>query len=155
MEKMRKSDRQMSDEKATKVLSEAVYGILSTVGEDGYPYGIPVNFALVNNILYFHCATEGKKLRNIEYNPKVSFVAVGENKVLAEQFSMHYESVMAFGKASEVIDVEEKVQVLMLLVNKYSKAFEMPGEAYARRAVDKTRIYQMEIEHMSGKERLK
>lgn len=155
MEKMRKSNRQMTDEKALKVLSDAVYGILSTVGEDGYPYGVPVNFALVNHRLYFHCATEGKKLRNIDYNPKVSFVAIGENEVLAEQFSMYYESVMAFGKATEVIDLEEKVQVLMLLVKKYSKAFEMPGEAYARRAVDKTRVYQMEIEHMSGKERLK
>jgi nitroimidazol reductase NimA-like FMN-containing flavoprotein (pyridoxamine 5'-phosphate oxidase superfamily) len=155
MEKMRRSDRQMSEEKAIKVLSDAVYGILSTVGEDGYPYGVPVNFALVNNRLYFHCAVEGKKLRNIAFNPKVSFVAMGENEVLAEQFSMSYESVMAFGKASEVIDVEEKVQVLMLLVKKYSKSFEMPGETYARRAVDKTRIYEIEIEHMSGKERLK
>lgn len=153
MEKMRKIERQMADEKAVEILSNGIYGILSTIGEDGYPYGVPMNYFMANEKLYFHCATEGKKLRNLAFNPKASFVVMGENKVLAEQFSMSFESVMAFGSVSEIVEQEEKVQALMGLVGKYSKSFEIPGEAYARRAVDKTRVYQMTIEHISGKER--
>lgn len=154
MEKMRRSDRQMTDEKALKLLSEAVYGMLNTIGDDGYPYGVPVNHAVADGKIYFHCATEGKKLRNLNFSPKASFVVVGQNEVLAEKFSMSYESAMAFGTASEVTEKEAKIKALMLLVKKYSPDFEAAGDEYARRAVDKTRIYQIDIEHLSGKERL-
>jgi hypothetical protein len=153
MDQMRRSDRKMSDEKALQVLKESVYGILSTIGEDGYPYGVPVSYALSGQTLYFHCATEGKKLRNLAWQEKVSFAVVGQNEVLSKQFSMSFESVIVFGKSAELTDQTEKVAALMLLVNKYSPEYVTEGEAYARKAVGKTRIFKIDIEHICGKER--
>lgn len=155
MQNMRRSDRQVSEEQAMKVLEAGIYGIFCTMGVDGYPYGVPVNYALVEGVIYLHCATEGKKLQNLAVNPKASLVVVGENEVLAEKFSMSYESVMAFGTVSTVTDSEEKIKGLMALVKKYSPEFMESGEAYARSAADKTMVLAMTIEHLTGKERLK
>lgn len=153
MDQMRRSDRQMADDKALQLLQGAEYGVLTTIGEDGYPYGVPISFAYHAGCLYFHSATEGKKLRNIAFNPKIQFVVVGDTEVLDSKFSTNYESVMAFGSAEEITEPEEKFKALMLLVEKYSPGFEMPGEAYARRSGHQTRIIRMKIEHITGKER--
>lgn len=153
MDQMRRNDRQMADDKALQLLTGAEYGILTTIGEDGYPYGVPISFAYREGYLYFHCATEGKKLRNIAFNPKIQFVVVGDTEVLDSKFSTNYESVMAFGLAEEICEPDEKIKALMLLVEKYSPGFEMPGEAYAKRSGHQTRIIRMKIEHITGKER--
>lgn len=153
MNPMRRSDRAMSEEKAWQVLDQGIYGILATTGDDGWPHGVPLNYVRVADKVYFHCAVEGKKLDNIQANPKVCFTVIGNHEVQPKQFTINYESVMVYGQASEVNAVEEKVAALMHLVRKYSPEFEAQGEAYARAAVDKTRVYQIEIEHVSGKER--
>lgn len=51
-----KKDRQLSDEVAYALLKGGEYGVLSTVDEDGQPYGVPVSYALEGNLIYFHCA---------------------------------------------------------------------------------------------------
>ena len=76
-EKMRRKDRETTEERAYEILKNGEYGILSTIGEDGYPYGVPVNFAVECNKIYFHCAPEGYKLECLRENPKVSFTVVG------------------------------------------------------------------------------
>ena len=48
-EKMRRKDRETTEERAYEILKNGEYGILSTIGEDGYPYGVPVNFAVEGN----------------------------------------------------------------------------------------------------------
>ena len=45
-EKMRRKDRKTTEERAYEILKNGEYGILSTIGEDGYPYGVPVNLPL-------------------------------------------------------------------------------------------------------------
>ncbi len=153
MNPMRRSDRAMAEEKAWQVLDEGVYGILATTDEDGWPHGVPLNYVRVENKLFFHSAVAGKKLSNIQANPKVCFTVIGNHEVQPKQFTINFESVMVYGQAIEVSAVEDKVSALMHLVRKYSPGFEVSGEAYARAAVDKTRLFQIDIEHISGKER--
>ena len=57
--KIRRQDRALAEAEAEKILAAAPYGILSLVGENGYPYGVPVNAAWQDGKLYFHCAAEG------------------------------------------------------------------------------------------------
>ena len=42
---MRRQDRKLTQEEAEAILREGQYGVLSTTGEDGYPYGVPVSYA--------------------------------------------------------------------------------------------------------------
>ena len=53
---MRRMDRKISDNQARELLKNNTYGVLSTIGVDGYPYGVPLNYVFFNDAIYFHCA---------------------------------------------------------------------------------------------------
>ena len=148
--KLRKTNYGIPKERVEELIKITEYGILSTVGEDGYPYAVPVNYAYINGSIYFHCAREGHKLDNISFNNKVSFTLVPYSKVLSEKFDSEYESVVIFGQAEEALD-KEKTDGLLGLVYKYSPEYVEAGKAYIDRAQDKVRIMKISIDHVSGK----
>jgi nitroimidazol reductase NimA-like FMN-containing flavoprotein (pyridoxamine 5'-phosphate oxidase superfamily) len=47
---------------ASRLLATGEYGVLSTVGEDGQPYGMPLNYVYKNDVICFHCARVGPKI---------------------------------------------------------------------------------------------
>ncbi|AQR95015.1 pyridoxamine 5'-phosphate oxidase [Clostridium saccharoperbutylacetonicum] len=149
---MRRSDRLISTEEAKVMLEKCDYGVLSTIGENGYPYGLPINYVYKDNALYFHCATEGTKLENLKNSNKVSFCVVGDTCVLPDKFSTNYESVIVFGKANEVLG-EEKNMILLELINKYSPDYIENGKKYISASIIKTNVIKIDIEHISGKAR--
>lgn len=77
---MRRADRAMDLEDAAALLSQGTYGVLSTVGGDGKPYAVPLSYIFRNGAIYFHCATEGRKLDNLAANSAVSFCVIGQTK---------------------------------------------------------------------------
>ena len=149
---IRRKDREINLEKAKVLLAEGEYGFLATVGTNGQPYGVPLNYVFTNNCLYFHCALEGHKLDNIKTNNKVSFCVVGKTRVLPDKFSTEYESAMAFGRAS-VVQGTERYQALSGLVEKYSPDFIEEGKKAIAHYDDKTLIIKMDIDYISGKSR--
>lgn len=148
--KLRKINYEIPKERVEELIKITEYGVLSTVGEDGYPYAVPVNYAYINGNIYFHCAREGHKLDNISFNNKVSFTLVPYSKVLSEKFDSEYESVVIFGKAEEVFD-KEKIDGLLGLVYKYSPEYVEAGKAYIDRAQDKVRIMKISFDYVTGK----
>lgn len=149
---MRRSDREIIGENINSILMEGEFGILATIGENSYPYTTPLSYVYHNEAIYFHCALEGSKLDNIRYNEKVSFCVIGKTKVLQEQFSTEYESVIVFGRASE-IKGEEKKEALTAIAVKYSPDFKVEGLQYIDRAIDKTCVVKIEIDRVTGKAR--
>ncbi len=87
---IRRKDRATDNEAALALLNDGEYGVLSTVDQDNQPYGTPVNYAVVDNSIFIHSATEGCKLENIRSNSNVSFCVVGKTELLPEQFSTRY-----------------------------------------------------------------
>ena len=150
MRKMRRKDKEIGTDAAIKLLAECEYGVLSTVGNDGQPYGIPLNYAYKENCIYFHCALAGHKVDNIDKNPKVSFCAVGDTKILPSEFSTDYISAVAFGVASEIRGTE-RYNALILLLEKYSPDFMEDGRKYIEKLDKVTKVIKIEIEHISGK----
>ena len=134
------------------LLSTGEYGILSTVGEDGQPYGVPLNYVYKNDAIYFHCARVGHKLENIAHNPRVAFCVVGNTKVLPAEFSTEYECAMAFGTASEVAG-DEWHNALVWLIEKYSPAFMEEGQIEIAKKAKVTTVIKIDIDHVSGKAR--
>jgi hypothetical protein len=149
---IRRADRALTNEQAIEILQAGEYGILSTVSQDGQPYGVPVNFCYSNNVLFFHCAVEGYKLDNLESNPRVSFCVVGKTEVLPGKFATRYESAIVFGKAGELTGDGKKLGLIKLL-KKYSPDFMEKGERYIDSDIEKTRVFKIEIESLSGKAR--
>ncbi|MEI6842105.1 MAG: pyridoxamine 5'-phosphate oxidase family protein, partial [Methanomicrobiales archaeon] len=149
---VRRKDREIGMEHAIELLANCEYGVLSTVGKDGQPYGVPLSYAYKDNRIYFHCALNGHKIENMENNPQVSFCVVGTTKVLPEKFGTEYESAMAFGIASEVFG-PERYGALLLLLEKYSSEFIDQGKKYIDQKDQATKVFKIEINHMSGKAR--
>lgn len=152
LREMRRKDREITADDAVEILKRNTYGILSTIGEGGYPYGVPVSYACANDVVYFHCAVEGHKLANLKSNDKVSFCVVGKTETLADEFATKYESAIVFGKAIEIFD-DEKYTALMELLKKYSADYIEEGKEYIRNSGDATRVFKITMEHISGKAR--
>ena len=153
MKVMRKINRQMSDLEALELLNKGEYGILSTCGEDKQPYGVPLSYVVIDKNIYIHGAGVGAKLDNISVNDKVSFTVVGRTKVLQEQFSTEYESIIAFGRAI-ILKEEEKCEPLMEFIRKYSPEFMEEGQKYIDRAKKETTLVKIEIYSFTGKHRV-
>ncbi|WP_291571261.1 pyridoxamine 5'-phosphate oxidase family protein [Clostridium sp. UBA4548] len=147
---MRRSDKAISETEAIDLLTKGEYGILSTVGDNGYSYGVPLSYGYKNGNLYFHGATEGAKLENLAYSNKVSFTVVGPTKVLPSAFSTNYESVIVFGTA-EFLQGEEKIEGLKVILEKYSPEFMDSGVKYINNDENKTKVFKVKIEKITGK----
>jgi nitroimidazol reductase NimA-like FMN-containing flavoprotein (pyridoxamine 5'-phosphate oxidase superfamily) len=147
---MRRKEKQLSVEETIAVLNAGEYGIMSTVGKNGYPYSVPVNYVYHDGSIFFHCAAVGQKLENIQENPCVSFAVVTDVELIPDGFNTRFKSVIVFGKAKEIFD-EEKKAVLLALVEKFSPEYMEAGKKYIEKAWAQTRVVKIEIEHMTGK----
>lgn len=152
MREIRRKDRAITQEEATALLSKAEYGVLSTVSENGKPYGVPLNFCLIDQYIYFHCAVEGKKIDNIKQNKSVSFCAVGDTEILPDKFGTKYESVIVTGEIEEVFD-KDKQLALEGLLHKYSSEHIDKGLKYIEDLREKTRVFKISINKLTGKAR--
>ncbi len=148
---MRRKDKMKTYEEAIQILGECTNGVLSVIGDGGYPYGVPVSYIYNDGKIYFHCAGEGHKLDAIKADSRVSFTVVGADEIAPEKFTTMYKSVIAFGKASIIDTDEEKMAALNLIREKYSGDFPAEGAAYIEKFWDKTTVVVIEIEHMTGK----
>ncbi len=149
---MRREDRKISLAEGINILIKAEYGVLSMTTPDSKGYGVPLNFVIKENNLYFHCAPEGSKLDYLRNNNKVSFCAVGNTKLLHEKFGTIYESVIVNGKISE-IEGEEKRAALLLFVEKYSSEYISEGNEYIDRFYEKVKIIKLTSDSITGKAR--
>lgn len=147
---MRRKEKKLSDKEAIEILNSGEEGVLATIGKDSYPYAVPLNYAYHNNGIYFHCARSGHKIDNMNHNSKVSFCVVKDTQIIPEEFSTNFKSVVLFGKAQELLG-DEKQEGLMVLVRRLSSDHVKAGEKYIKNAMDQTRVFKINIEHISGK----
>jgi hypothetical protein len=145
---LRRQDKKMDQSLTIDILKKANVGVLSTIGEDGYPYGIALNYIYYNHHIYFHCATKGHKLDNILFSDKVSFTVFDDVEVKGEQLTTFYRSVVVFGRAKVIDDKEE---ILVALVKKYANMNESIIQKMIHKEIDLTSIVEIDIEHITGK----
>ena len=140
----------MDENEATDLLGKGEYGVLGAEAPDGGTYTVPLNYCVVDGRIYFHCAQEGFKIECLKANPKVSFCVVGRAEVIPEDFTTLYESCIVHGAAFEAVG-EEKRLALEGLISKYSADFAEEGHRYIDRLFDKTRVFGIAIDAITGK----
>ena len=121
------------------------------LAEENRPYVVPLIFGFKDRTLYFHSAPEGKKIEILRKNSKVCFEFDLDHEVLVDEkackWGIKYRSVIGFGKASFVEDLEEKRKGLDVIMQHYSgRSFQYPEPA-----VENTVVIKVEIESMTGK----
>ncbi len=149
---MRRKEKQLTPEETVQMLEKTTYGTLALLGDDGYPYSLPISFVYRDNKIFFHGAMQGHKVDAIRREPKVSLSIVERNEVLPEKFDTLYRSAIVFGKARVLEDPQEKKDALMTVIGKYSSEYMQSGQAYIERALNGVCVMEIEIEHMTGKE---
>ncbi len=148
---MRRIKNKMSDADARALLQNCEHGTLGTISTNGYPYTVVVNYVFYNEKIYFHSAKEGHKIDNVSKNPKVSFTVADNIKVVEETFTTTYQSVTLFGRAKIIPGNKE---ILMELIKKYASSFLKEGKKYVDHSFDTTVLVEIEIDYLTGKERL-
>lgn len=148
---MRRTKQELTKEETEKILEKTSTGVLAVLGDNGYPYAVPLNFVYSNGAIYFHCAREGHKIDAIKANDKVSFTVVAKDAVVAEKFATDYYSAIAFGKAKILTEREDMIGALRVFNKKYSPQFQAEGEREIMKDIDRVCIVKIEIEHLTGK----
>ena len=150
---IRRKKNELITEEAKMLLKNARIGVLSVNGDDGYPYAVPVNFLYSEdeNRIWFHGARTGHKAESIEKNDKVCFTVFGDEIVKEETWAPFVKSAVVFGRCRLISEPERVLDVLRALAGKY-----YPDEELIEKEMDASakavRMFEIEIEHLSGKE---
>jgi len=150
---MRRKAQQLSAEDAANILKNGSYGVLALHGDEGYPYAVPLNYVYDGEKIYFHCALTGHKTDALQNSGKCSFCIVAEDKVVPEEYTTFYQSIIAFGKLTLVEDIAEKTSAIEMLAKHFhptdsaENRDHIIGKEFAGFA-----ILRMYIEHITGKQ---
>ena len=103
---MRRFKQELTREECLAVLRSQPRGVLSLLGENGYPYGLPIDYWYneTDGKLYFHGAKEGHKIDAIRACDKASFCVHDEGQRVAGEWPLHFCSVIVFGRIAPVTD---------------------------------------------------
>lgn len=150
--KMRRIKQQISHEECVQVLKEQLRGVLSVIGDDSYPYGIPINhwYSEEENKLYFHSGPGGHKLDAVAACDKVSYCVMDEGFRKEGDWALNIKSVVVFGRMHLVEDDDKKLQICSDITRKFTD-----DEAYLQEEIKnhfaRVVCMELEIEHMTGK----
>lgn len=151
--KVRRNDKQiLSEAESREILRKGSAGVLAVLGDNDYPYAVPLSYALKDNTLYFHGMMAGHKMDSMRKHDKVCFTVIETDQVVPEEYTTYYRSVIAFGRARELKDPDEKRAALMHLVEKYSPNHIEGSHEEIEGKLKAVCIFVIDIEHISGKE---
>lgn len=149
---MRRKNQYLPEEECIEILENASNGIMAVSGDGDYPYAVPLNYVYDDGKLIFHCAKTGHKIDAIKKNDKVSFTVIGDDKVVPELYATNFRSVIVFGRAKIVEDMDEKIRLTKLIAQKYRPGFEAEMQREIDSELQALCVICIEIEHMTGKE---
>jgi nitroimidazol reductase NimA-like FMN-containing flavoprotein (pyridoxamine 5'-phosphate oxidase superfamily) len=144
--------QQIPEEECIEILKNEPRGVLSVLGDDDYPYTVPMDFIYEpkENRIYFHCAKVGHKLDAIARHDKASFCVMDEGFRKSGEWALNISSVIVFGRIRPVEDREKTLEKVLALGIKYHPTVEA-AQAELDKAADRVLCLEMEIEHMTGK----
>ena len=105
---MRRNKQALCQEECEQVLRRATSGVLSLISPDGFPYGVPLSYALVDGVIVFHGALEGQKIDCIRRDSRASFCVIDADDVIPEKYTTAYRSVIVKGRIAIVTDEKQK-----------------------------------------------
>lgn len=149
---LRRIKQQLTIEECISVLRNEVRGVLSVLGDNDYPYGLPINYlySVDENKIYFHGAKEGHKIDSILKHDKVSFCVYDKGIQVESKKGLDYKSVIVFGRIKPIEDREKTIDIC----RKLSAQFKL-GDDYIDEEIKKFAKFvlclELTPEHICGK----
>ncbi|MDO4617834.1 MAG: pyridoxamine 5'-phosphate oxidase family protein [Lachnospiraceae bacterium] len=150
---MRRCMQQVTEAECRRVLKEEKRAALSVIGDDGYPYTVPVNFYYdeEDNRIYIHGARTGHKIDALKNCDKVCFTVWDQGFKTEGNWEWNSTSVVVFGRAKFLEDRAVWEEKLRKLAGKYYPTSEEAEEEMKTPSIQVVQMIAIEIEHMTGK----
>ncbi len=149
---MRRKRQQLSEEESISILQKSTAGTLALLGDNGYPYAVPISYVYANGKLYFHSALSGHKVDAIRKYEKASFCVIDQDEVHPEKYTTFFRSVIAFGRIHIVEDEQEKLESARMLGDRYNPNQEEALQKELEKGLSRMLAIRFDIEHLTGKE---
>ena len=149
---MRRKKQVLSQKEVEGILHKGTSGVLALLGDNDYPYAVPISYVYDNGKVYFHSAKSGHKIDAIQKAAKASFCVIDEDLVVPEEYTTYFRSVIAFGRIQIIENDSEKRAAIEKLAIKYA-----PEDTAASRDDAISRewkplcMLEMTIDHVTGK----
>lgn len=149
---MRRKNQEISKQECIAILSSEKRGVLAVLGDNGYPYAVPMNFYYdeQNNKIYLHSAKSGHKLDSIQNCEKVCFTTWNQGIKKQNDWAFYVISVVIMGKAELVHDEKLKMQQIRNLGLKYYPS-EQEVEEVIKKYINNMQLIAISIDNMTGK----
>lgn len=148
---MRRKEKEILDREEIESIIKKADVCRLAFSVDNNPYIVPLNFGYKENCLYFHTAKVGKKIDMIKTNNRVCFEMDIDHEVVKAgnpcDWNMKYRSVIGYGKAFVLEDIDDKRLALDIIVEHYSGRV----NEYKEKLVDHLAIIKVQVESMTGK----
>ena len=150
---MHRNKQILSLSECAAILEQGTSGVLALLGDEGYPYAVPLSYVYDGQNIYFHSAKAGHKLDAIRTYPKASFCVIDQDRIVPQEYTTYFRSVIAFGTVHILEDEAEKRKAIQALALKYA-----PEDSAENRdtVIDREWVplcmLELSIKHLSGKE---
>ena len=149
---MRRKRQQLSEAESISILEKATAGTLALLGDNGYPYAVPISYVYKDGKLYFHSALAGHKVDAIRQCDKASFCVIEQDDVQPKKYTTFFRSVIAFGRIHIIEDEAEKLETARMLGNRYNPNDEESLRKEMEKGFARMLMIRFDIEHLTGKE---
>ncbi len=172
--KMRRADRAITDPARIDAILRSATVCRLALAIANEPYVVPLSFGLADSTpgsvetdftglrlvvrngaecrLYFHAASDGRKLKMLRENPRACFEVEGRVDLWRGEstcdWTMIYESIIGYGRLTEVIDSEEKRHGLECVMRHHGAKgpFDFPDSM-----LERTAVIRLDITELTGK----
>ena len=147
-----KDSTQLPESECLEILKNEKRGVLSVLGDDGYPYGMPMNhyYCEEDGKLYFHGGKKGHKIDAIRRNDKASFCVFDQGFRQEGEWFLRVRSVIVFGRIEIVEDQARTIRISRLLSYKFTSDEKYIAEEIERSGQN-TLLFALVPEHITGK----
>mgnify|MGYP003294633104 FL=1 len=149
---IKRKNKVIAMEECVALLESETRGVLSVIGDDDYPYGMPMNhfYNSEDGKIYFHCGKSGHRLDSLKNHNKVSFCVYDKGYKKDGDWALNVKSVIVFGKIELIDNIDMISDISMRLSHKFTQ-----DDEYIKSEIEKyaheTLLLQLTPEHITGK----
>lgn len=150
--KMRRKKQELTAEETIAILKRNTSGTLALMGDDGYPYSVPVSYVYCPGKIIIHGAKTGHKTDSIRRCEKVSFSVIDQDRVIPEEYTTYFRSTIVFGKMRIIDNLDEISRDIDILALKYRPGHEEERREEIEKTLSAICVMELNIEYMTGKQ---
>ena len=147
-----RKNKKLSNEDCIAILKSETRGVLSVIGDEGYPYGMPMNhfYNDEDGCIYFHTGNIGHRLEALKKCDKVSFCTYDKGYRNEGEWAFNVKSVIVFGKIEILNDIKTITDITTKLSYKFTNDEEYIKKEIAQSG-HRTLLLKLKPEHICGK----